>query len=138
LSTGAALAVAKVQAPLTENWSSGIGLKWQGMDPNSVIQINRYSEEGDLVKTAGMQLLQGRDIDIKTYPSDSTACLINESALQLMKFENPLGQLIFDDPVSWHVVGVIKDYIQESPYHPIKPLIVKGPKDWMGVILVKL
>jgi ABC-type antimicrobial peptide transport system permease subunit len=55
-----------------------------------------------------------------------------------MQFKNPIGELIFDDPISWHVVGVIKDYIQESPYQPIKPLIIKGPKDWMGVILIKL
>jgi putative ABC transport system permease protein len=138
LNSGTAVSVAKVQAPLTANWSSGIDLSWKGKNPNIKTQINRYSEEGDLVKTAGLQLVEGRDIDLKTYPSDSTACLINESALRLMQFKNPIGELIFDDPISWRVVGVIKDYIQESPYQPIKPFIIKGPKDWMGVILVKL
>ncbi|HET7003127.1 MAG TPA: ABC transporter permease, partial [Puia sp.] len=115
LNSGTAVSVAKVQAPLTANWSSGIDLKWKGKNPNTKIQINRYSEEGDLVKTAGMQLIEGRDIDLNTYPSDSTACLINESALKLMQFKHPIGEIIFDDPVSWHVVGVIRDYIQESP-----------------------
>jgi ABC-type antimicrobial peptide transport system permease subunit len=33
---------------------------------------------------------------------------------------------------------VVKDYIQESPYQPIRPMIIKGPKEWMGVILVRL
>jgi putative ABC transport system permease protein len=138
LNSGVATSVAKVMAPLTQNWSSGIGLKWEGKDPNAVIQINRYTEEGDLVKTAGMQLIEGRDIDMKNYLSDSTACLINESALKIMKFKNPVGQIITDDPVSWHVVGVIKDFIQESPYQPVKPMIIRGGKEWTPVILVRL
>jgi putative ABC transport system permease protein len=55
-----------------------------------------------------------------------------------MQFKNPIGQLITDDGIQFHVVGVIKDYIQESPFQPIKPMIIKGPASGMGVILVKL
>jgi len=138
LHSGVATAVSKTQAPLTQNWSSGISMKWQGKDPNVKIQINRYTEDGDLVKTAGMHLVQGRDIDIKNYPSDSTACLISESAVKVMGFKNPIGQVIFDDPIDWHVVGVIKDFILESPYEPIKPFMVKGPKYGGSVIHIKL
>jgi hypothetical protein len=138
VNSGAATAVSAVQAPLTQNWSSGIQLKWEGKDPNAAIQINRYTEEGDLAKTAGMQLIAGRDIDVKNYPTDSTACLINEAALKIMNFKNPIGQFIYDYPESWHVVGVIKDFIQESPYQPIRPMIIRGPKEWTGVILVRL
>jgi len=138
LSSGVATAVSRVLAPLTQNWSSGIGLKWEGKDPNAVIQINRYTEEGDLVKTAGMQLIEGRDIDMKNYLSDSTACLLNESALKIMKFKNPIGQIITDNSVNWHVVGVIKDFIQESPYQPVRPMVIRGGKEWTFVILARL
>jgi ABC-type antimicrobial peptide transport system permease subunit len=138
LNSGAASSVSAVQAPLTQNWSSGLQLKWEGKDPNAVVQVNRYTEEGDLVKTAGMQLIAGRDIDVKNYPTDSTACLINETALKLMNFKNPIGQVIYDEPESWHVVGVIKDFILESPYQPVRPMIIRGPKEWMGVILIRL
>jgi putative ABC transport system permease protein len=138
INSGTAIAVSSVQSPLTQNWSSGIGLNWEGKDPNAVIQINRYTEDGDLVKTAGLQLLAGRDIDVKNYPTDSTACLINESALKLMGFKNPIGQIIYDEPIRWHVIGVIKDFIQESPYEPIKPLIIRGPKEWTSTMLVRL
>jgi putative ABC transport system permease protein len=138
LNSGVATAVSKTQAPLTQNWSSGISMNWQGKDPNTKIQINRYTEDGDLVKTAGMKLVQGRDIDIKNYPSDSTACLISESAVRAMGFKNSVGQLIFDDPINWHVVGVIKDFILESPYESIKPFMIKGPKFGGNVIHIKL
>ncbi|HEY1871115.1 MAG TPA: ABC transporter permease [Chitinophagaceae bacterium] len=138
LNSGAASSVSKTQAPLTQNWSSGISMNWQGKDPNAKIQINRYTEDGDLVKTAGMHLMEGRDIDIKNFPSDSTACLISESALKVMGFKNPIGQMIYDDPINWHVVGVIKDFILESPYEPIKPFMVKGPKYGGSTIHIKL
>ncbi|HEX4851301.1 MAG TPA: ABC transporter permease, partial [Puia sp.] len=91
LSSQVAASVTMGQAPLTQNWSSGISMNWQGKDPNAKIQINRYTEDGNLIKTAGMHLVEGRDIDIKNYPSDSTACLISESAVKAMGFKNPIG-----------------------------------------------
>lgn len=138
LNSGAASSVSRTSAPITQNWSAGMSMKWQGSDPNNRIQINRYTEDADLVKTMGMQLLIGRDIDVKNYPTDSTGCLISESAMKAMGFKNPIGQIIFDDPQNWHVVGVIKDFILESPYEKIKPFMVKGPKYGGGVIHVKL
>ena len=137
LSSGVATSVSKTQAPLTQNWSSADGMKWQGKDPNAKILFNLYTEDGDLVKTAGMQLVKGRDIDIKNFPSDSTACLISESAVKVMGFKNPIGQNIFGNSVNWHVVGVIKDFILESPYEPIKPFMVKGPKDGSNVVYIR-
>ena len=137
LSSGVAKSVSKAQAPLTQNWSSGMGLNWQGKDPDTKILINLYTEDGDLVKTAGMQLVKGRDIDIKNFPSDSTACLISESAVKVMGFKNPIGQNIYDDPVNWHVVGVIKDFILESPYQSIKPFMIRGPKYGGDVLYIR-
>jgi len=90
------------------------------------------------VKTIGLKLIQGRDIDVQNYPTDSTACLINESAAKAMGFKNPVGQTVTDDPTTWHIVGVFKDFIMESPYEPIKPFIIKGPKDGLNVINIRL
>jgi hypothetical protein len=138
LNTGIATGVSQTLAPLTEIWSSGYGLKWKGQDPNSPVTFYRSSTDGDLVKTAGLQLIRGRDIDIMHYPSDSTACLINESAAKLIGFTDPIGQTLFDDPTTWHVVGVVKDFIMGSPYEPFKPVIFKGPLDWRGVMNIRL
>jgi hypothetical protein len=113
-------------------------MKWQGQNPNDRVQINRYTADGDLLKTMGMKLVEGRDIDAKDYPSDSTACLISESAAKAMGLKEPIGQIIFDDPVSWHVVGVVGDFILESPYEAIKPFMVKGPKYNGGVMHIRL
>jgi ABC-type antimicrobial peptide transport system permease subunit len=134
LHSGAAVAMSQTLSPLTQLWSAGHGLSWPGKDPNTQINFDRSNTDGNLVKTAGLQLIQGRDIDPENYPTDSTACLINESAAKVMGFDNPVGQPIFDDPVTWHVVGVIKDFVLTSPYQPTRPLIFKGPA-YGGVIL---
>jgi hypothetical protein len=138
LSSGAATSVTKAYGPLTDNWGSSMDLKYAGKDPSVKIQVNRYAEDGGLVKTAGIQLVRGRDIDPANYPTDSTACLINESAVAAMNFKDPIGQLISEDQITYHVVGVIKNYIQESPYHSIRPMIIEGAGHYMGVMLIRL
>ena len=36
------------------------------------------------------------------------------------------------------MVGVVKDFILQSPYEPIKPMVIQGPKaDWFNVIHIK-
>ena len=120
INSGTALAMSRSFAPMTEVYSSGFSLTWPGKRPDTKIVFNRSSTDGNLVKTAGLKLIEGRDIDVQNYPTDSTACLISESAAKAMGFKNPLGQTITDDPITWHIVGVFKDFIMESPYEPIK------------------
>lgn len=138
LSSGAAVSVTKAYGPLTDNWGSSMDLNYAGRDPSVKIQVNRYAEDGGLVKTVGMQLVRGRDIDPANYPTDSTACLINESAVAAMNFKDPIGQLITEDQITYHVVGVIKNFIQESPYRSIRPMIIEGAGHYMGVLLIRL
>jgi putative ABC transport system permease protein len=137
INSGTAVGVSQTMAPLTQSWSSGMSLNWQGKDPNTKPTFDRSTTEGGLVKLAGLTLIAGRDIDIDAYPTDSTACIINESAARIMKFKNPIGQLIYDDPVNWHVVGVIKDFILQSPYEQTRPIIFKGPKYGSNVMNIK-
>ena len=136
--SGAAVSVNKTFSPMTLVFSSGFSLTWPGKGPNTKIDFNRSSTDGDLIKTAGLSLIQGRDIDLQNYPTDSTACLISESAAKAMGFKNAVGQTITDDPITWHIVGVFKDFILESPYQPVKPMIFKGPKDRSNVINIRL
>ena len=138
LRSGGAAAVSVMSSPLVWTYSSGSGLSWEGMKPDTHVGFMRTATSGDFVKTTGLKLVEGRDIDIENYPTDSTACLINEAAVKAMGIEHPVGQWIFDDPVKWHIVGVIKDFILGSPYEPIKPYIVKGPRNFHNVIHIKL
>jgi putative ABC transport system permease protein len=137
LSSGIAASVTKTSAPITESWSDGWGQEWEGKDPNDKTDFYRYNEDENLGVTAGLTFIQGRDFDLKQFPTDSTGVILNESALAVMKFKNPLGKIIKDNDQDWHVVGVIKDFILTSPYEPTKPMLIYGAKAWFNTILIK-
>ena len=138
LSSGAATAVSKTSAPITQGWSDSWGYEWKGKDPKAKIDFNTFNTDGSLEKTVGLQIVQGRDINPVLYPTDSTAVMLNESAVGMMNFKNPIGETVKYNETSWHVVGVIKDFILQSPYQPMKPMVIHGPKAWFNVIHFKL
>ncbi|MBX9781788.1 MAG: ABC transporter permease [Chitinophagaceae bacterium] len=137
LSSGLVVSVTKTSAPITEGWSNSWGFGWKGKDPQDKTIVNRYCADDDIAKTAGFQIVQGRDIDLDKFPTDSTAVLINESAVKLMKFKNPVGEIINDNGIDWHVVGVIKDFILTSVYRPVEPMVIEGAKGWFNVMHIK-
>ena len=140
LEKGIALAVTKSSAPLSTSWSVA-GATWKGRDLNTHIDFNYFNEDGGIVSTAGLHLLQGRDIDTKQYPTDSTGVVLNEAAVKAMGFKSPIGQIINrgDWGVDWHVIGVVKDFVIESPFDEIKPMIIQGPKaDWFNLMHIRL
>lgn len=139
LANGIATSVVKTSSPLTESWSDGWGQEWEGKDPLDKTDFNRYTEEGGLGVTAGLQFVQGRDFDLKQYLTDSTGMIINESALKVMKFKNPIGKIVKDNGIEWHIVGVIKDFILTSPYEPTRPMLISGAKSGgFSIILMKM
>lgn len=138
LATGTAVSVTMTSAPVTEGWSNTWGLQWQGKDPKDRTPINRFCADDAVTKTLGLQLVAGRDFDLKNFPTDSNAALLNESAVKHMRLKEPLGQIIKDMGQDWHVVGVIKDFIINSPYHPLEPMFIAGAKGWFNVIHIKL
>jgi ABC-type antimicrobial peptide transport system permease subunit len=138
LNRGVALSVSKTSSPLTESWSNTWGMRWQGKSANDKTIINNYCSDGNLVATAGMKIIEGRDIDLKKYPGDSMSMVLNESAVKVMGFKHPIGQVISYD-TNYTVVGVVKDFIIESPYEPIRPMGIMGPKQlFFNVIHIKL
>jgi putative ABC transport system permease protein len=138
ISSGAASSVTKTSAPLTQAWSDSWGFEWQGKDPNDKTDFDRYSADDNFLKTTGLQLVRGRDMDLNKYITDSTAMILNESALKVMKFKQPLGQLVKDGDTQFHIIGIVKDFILRSPYEPTHPMIIEGGKGWFNVIHIKL
>jgi ABC-type antimicrobial peptide transport system permease subunit len=139
LANGAAISVTKTSAPITEGWSNTWGIEWQGKNPKDKTLINRFCADDAIVKTIGLQLVAGRDFDLTNFPTDSSAAIINESAVKIMGFKDPIGQVLKDnDKEDWHVIGVIKDFILTSPYMPVEPIFIAGAKAWFNVIHIKL
>jgi len=138
INSGTALSVTKSMSPMTQGWSYTLNTEWQGKDPNVSMPFSLFFTDANWSKTVGTTIVEGRDIDIYTYATDSAALLLNESAVRLMKFENPVGETVRMNRREWHVVGVVKDFILHSPYEPVRPMLIGGPAGWFNVLHIKL
>ena len=86
-----ALSVTKSMSPITQRYSDSWGYTWPGSKPGEEkTDFVKLSSDADFVKTMGISLVDGRDIDIKTYPTDSSALLLNETAVKIMNLKNPI------------------------------------------------
>ena len=134
---GTATSVTKTSSPITEGWSNTWGFEWAGKDEGNKTIVQRFIADDAIAQTTGMELKMGRDFDLQKYPTDSTAAIINEASVELMGFEEPLGQIIKDNGIEWHVVGVAKDFVLNSPFQKIQPMVIEGAKAWFNVIHIK-
>jgi ABC-type antimicrobial peptide transport system permease subunit len=138
LQSGVVSMVNRTSWPLTQIWSDTWDLVWQGKSPYDKTDFDRFSADENLIKLAGLKLIQGRDMDPVKYPTDSTAALLNESAVKTMGFKNPIGQLVTDDQKTYHIVGVVKNFILTSPYDPVKPMMIEGAGSNSGFNVVNM
>ncbi|PSL24499.1 ABC transporter permease [Chitinophaga ginsengisoli] len=138
ISEGIAASVTKTMSAITERGSNTWGLEWEGKPTNFEGTIALFSADANLVKTVGLQLKEGRDIDIHRYPTDSFAVLLNETAVKVMGFKDPIGQLIRQSGnVNWKVVGVVKDYVIGSSYGTVPPVVIEGPASWFNTLHIR-
>ena len=138
--SGVALSVTKTSSPITQRMSNTPGILWRGKDPQDRTVIERFNVDENITGTAGFTIIEGRDMNLQRFPSDSTAVILNETTVKLMGFERPLGEIIVDDGQEYQVIGVIKDFILTSPYQKVEPMVLLGgKKKWVfNVIHVKL
>jgi len=124
ISSGIASHVSRTSSPLTENWSNN-SMNWDGKPKDNNTMFTRFGVDDNLVNTAGLKLIAGRDFDLSKFPTDSSAMIINESAAKVFNFDDPIGKTIVDGR-DWHIIGVIRDFVQESPFNPVTPLVIQG------------
>lgn len=93
--------------------------------------VDLFNADFDFVKTMGMHIVQGRDFS-RDVSSDTTyAVLVNEAMVKRMAWDDPIGKkFVFEgagpnnQDIEKRVVGVLKDYHQNSLYDAIEPIMV--------------
>jgi putative ABC transport system permease protein len=93
--------------------------------------VDLYRADFDFVKTMGMKIVEGRDFSRDVISDTTYAVLVNESMVKRMSWKDPIGKkFIFQGggpdgkDIEKHVVGVVKDYHQNSLYDAIEPLMI--------------
>lgn len=139
LASNAVISVSKNMSPVTEIYSNGWGYtSGTPTEEDKRISYNRFSTDADAVKNLGLKLVQGRDIDIYKFKTDSNSLVLNESAVKSLHLKDPINSIVEGDGTKWTVVGVVKDFIMGSPFGNNVPMIIFGPRTWFTTIHYRL
>jgi len=142
INSGAAINMAESNSPTTEVWSNQSGFDWNGKDPNLNPSFAIIKSTHDYGKTIGWQFAAGRNFS-RDFASDSAGMILNESAVKYMGLKDPVGatvKYLYSDrkDQNYHVIGVIRDMLIQSPFDPVKPSIMMMDYESASVITVRL
>ena len=134
--TGVVRSVSKSNSPVTRIFSSNT-VEWPDMEPGRRMDFTTIATEYDYTETLGIKMLEGRDFS-RDFKSDSSAMVINASALKVMGLQNPIGTKLKMWGQEFTVIGVMEDVIMGSPYQPIDPLVMIFSPNWSSAVNVRL
>ena len=118
--SGAVVEMTESHSPLTELYLALASYQWRGKDPNLNVSLGTIRVSPEFGKTVGWKPIAGRDFS-RAFTTDSSAMILNEAAVKLMGFRQPIGEIVKLEGIPFTVVGVVKDVLMESPYTPVRP-----------------
>lgn len=111
------------------------GSIWRdGIMSNDPILFSHFFVDYDYTKTFAMKIVAGRTFS-KEFSTDSSAILVNQAAVKLLGWKDPIGRKIgavlrpdFDPkhPVldNYTIIGVVEDFNYNSLHEPVKALAI--------------
>jgi len=113
------------------------GIDWVGKEKDQ--QVTFWENNGDAmsVEILGLELVAGRNFDDALHTEENSV-IFNETAIQLMGMENPVGQMVEHYTGKKEIIGVVKDFITESLHNPIEPAMFFYKPEQAHYILVKI
>jgi len=120
LNTGYVKNVARSMGSVTDDYGGTTAVGWRGKAPGTSPLFIANKVTHDYGETVGWNMLAGRNFS-EDFSTDSAAIILNQSAVQLMGFKDPLNELVKVGGVEYHVIGVVSDMIKFSPFDQVKP-----------------
>jgi len=113
-------------------------ISWEGKDPNLSVSFADAVVGYDFTKTLKLKIKSGRDFS-NEYGNDSASFLLNETAVQKIGYDDPIGSIITWGNRKGTIVGVLQDFHFNSLHQSIDPLIVRLDENWnWGTVLIRL
>lgn len=123
LSSGYIESVAKSSGPLTAIWNTWSDFSWDGKDPNAQTALDVIMTEWDFEKTAGLKFKQGRPFS-RDFKTDSNGVILNEAALKMINYKDPIGKTMKSADRVITIVGVVDNMIIQDPFRPVNPMLI--------------
>jgi ABC-type antimicrobial peptide transport system permease subunit len=138
LGSGAVTAVTRSNSPICYTWRGDDNYEWRGSKANTKTWFSEFYIDNDFIETNGLKIISGRSIDLNKYPGDSSSIVLNQSAVKVMGFKNPIGEVVRKNKKNLVVVGVVRDFVSNSPLYSTEPMVLKGPENNFGAIGFRL
>lgn len=106
----------------------GNELSWEGVNPEEKVFIRISNVSYDFVPTFDLNISAGRNFS-REYPSDADKCLVNETAVRVFGWEDPVGKHVRLNNKDMEVLGVISDYVVFSVHNPLEPHLYRLVSD---------
>jgi putative ABC transport system permease protein len=104
------------------NIDSNNPVYWEGRSPESYERMNFVCVDYDYFETFNMEMKFGRSFS-REYPTDQQNYIINEAALKLTGYEDPVGRMFSMWEAEGTIVGVVKDFHGTSLHNDIRPIV---------------
>jgi putative ABC transport system permease protein len=109
---------------------------------DGITNMRVMAGDHDVVKTLGLQIIDGRDFSIENAADVQGAFLLNEAAVKEFNLKDPVGRpfeyLFTDTPKKGTIVGVVKDFNFASIHTPVEPLMIHIYPQFYSTLCIRL
>ena len=113
-------------------------ISWEGKNPNLSVSFADAVVGYDFTKALKLKIKSGRDFS-NEYGNDSASFLLNETAVQKIGYQDPVGRAITWGNRKGTIIGVLQDFHFNSLHQSIDPLIIRLDENWnWGTVLIRL
>ncbi len=108
-----------------------------GATTDEAVQLNYYQAGYSFLDLTEIELLEGRYFS-RAFPNDTAeAMILNETAVERLGLEEPLGTRINFNNRDRRVIGVVRDFHITSLHSPVEPMAIVMPFTSLSTILVR-
>ncbi|MEP7267338.1 MAG: FtsX-like permease family protein [Saprospiraceae bacterium] len=115
------------------HWQRNAYSKDATMNASQTQTLVDWAVDADYIPALKMKMVLGRNFSIDM-PTDSSAIIINETAVSSLGFRDPLNAKLYDfnsqtqQTTEYHIVGVVKDFNAGSLRYTTEPLVMHYSK----------
>lgn len=121
---------------ILDNIAGQSGASWSGQDTDASFQFKSPVVGYDFIETLGIELAAGRSFS-PDYSDNYYKVVLNETAIDMMGFEDPVGKTFRMNGGDCEIIGVVKDFHYGSLYNAVEPFIFRFDING-GILMAKI
>jgi len=119
-------------------WSIIRGIVWEGKETDEGAAFGFAAIDEDYIETMQMEIVQGRNFS-KAFPADSANYILNQKAIAVMGYEDPIGRrFTLDQDAPGTIIGVVKDFHSLPLNYALEPFVLTLAPNWYRRVLIRV